>query len=245
MKEITMNIDAFTFTPDKSKRNVSEQIAENIENLIDMENVRPGTRLPSERDLAKAFGVTNITVGEALTLLEHRGLIRRKVGSGTFVNAVPHSVIADSIERFWKFNSCTYNDLIFARRSLEPEIAALAAEVASPPEISNLSTLVERMERAFEQKNFADYVGFDVDFHESIAAASHNQLLVAIMNGLYSAIKSWIEKSSSDYRASEDGMRTHRVIFTAIKNHNPEQVRSAMKRHMQVALEIYARIQTK
>ena len=76
--------------------------------------------------------MTTATAGEALTLLEQRGLVDGKVGRGTFVKAIPHTIIADSIRRYWTFKSCSYGDLFEFREALEPEIAVLAAKRSTP-----------------------------------------------------------------------------------------------------------------
>src|SRR2546429_475173 len=92
------------------------------------------------------FGVNRATVGEAINSLEHRGLVAKKQGSGTFVNAMPRSVVADSIERYFIFTNCTHEELSALRMIQEPEVAALAAANATEEDLARLKHVIGLIE---------------------------------------------------------------------------------------------------
>src|SRR5687767_7274919 len=117
---------------------LNHQIAECIQKSIIRQQLQPGTRLPSERELAQSLGVNRATVGEAINILELQGLVRRKIGNGTFVINMPQSVVADTIERFYIFGSCTHEQFMVVREMIEPETAALAAIHASRADLKKM-----------------------------------------------------------------------------------------------------------
>ena len=99
-----------------------EQIADDIQDMIALHKLVPGTQLPTERELAQQMGVNRTTVHQAVGLLQQRGLVEMKVGSGTYVIDMPPSVVADSIQRYFTFGNCSFQDLVTLRCILEPEM---------------------------------------------------------------------------------------------------------------------------
>jgi GntR family transcriptional repressor for pyruvate dehydrogenase complex len=213
------------------RERLREQIASHIQEMIAANQLRPGDQLPSERELAKSIGVNRGTVREAIRLLEQRGLIELRTGSGAYVTAVPSSNVTDSIERYFVFGACSHEDLIKLREILDPEIAALAAERATADEMVSLRRLVERIEVSF----FSDttqYAADDAEFHMLLARASHNDLIIAIMNGLHKVMVRWILAQSRGHQL-EGGARSHRAVCDAITRRGPEEARQAMRVHHQ------------
>ncbi len=208
-----------------------EQIANSIQNMIATRKLQPGDQLPSERELAKQLGVNRATLRESIRLLEQRGLVQMRVGSGTYIADLSRAVLSDSIERYFVFGSCSHEDLVVVREIIEPEMAALAAQHADTEDLAKLRDLLERLEVAFAHDDVAAYAAADTAFHEMLAVATHNELLTAIISGLEKPMRSWLQAQSASYRL-EAGARSHRLVYDAVAAHEPERARAAMKMHM-------------
>ncbi len=211
------------------RAHLHEQIADSIQQMMATDQLQPGTQLPSERDLAQSIGVNRATIREAIRVLEQRGLLQMRPGSGTYVIDVPASTVADSIERYFAFGTCSHEDLVTLRRILEPEVAGLAAERATDAEIATLLQLVEEIEIAFNEDT-PRYAALDAQFHEVVAAATRNPLVFAISSGLHTIMARWILAQSQTHRL-EGGARSHRAVYEAIARHSPADARQAMIIH--------------
>jgi len=205
------------------------QIADSIQAIIAESRLAPGWQLPPERDLAEMLGVNRTTVHQAMHLLQQRGLVEMKVGSGTYVTDVPQSVLTESIERYLMFNRGTHEDLITLREILEPEIAALAARRATPADVARLTETVEQLEARFADEGI--WPAEDMAFHEALAEASHNELIIAITRGLQNVMRSWL-KALGKQSWKPGGMQSHRRICEAIAAGDPLAAREAMRMHM-------------
>jgi DNA-binding FadR family transcriptional regulator len=211
------------------RQHLHEQIADSIQDLIATEQLAPGSQLPSERDLAKLLGVNRATVREAIRALEQRGLLQMRMGSGTYIAAVPLSTVTDSIERYFAFGSCTHRDLIKLREMWEPEIAALAAEQATREEVAELLSLQDQLERAYSM-DVVSSAELDARLHELLAFATHNQLVAGIAAGLHKVMVGWIYAQTNAVHRDE-GMLSHRAIVDAVAAHDPGRAREAMRAH--------------
>src|SRR5688572_13610638 len=88
-----------------NRLDLSEQIADNIEEMIAREHLIPGTKLPPERELAQHFSVSRPTVSAALNLLQERGLVGRSVGRGTLVKEIPRVIVMETLQRYFRFRN--------------------------------------------------------------------------------------------------------------------------------------------
>ena len=225
--------DLFRTMPLRRER-VREQIADRIQEMIAADQLPPGTQLPSERDLAKSLNVNRATVREAMRLLEQRGLVRMRLGSGTFIADVSSSLVAETIERYFVFSSCSHKDLMKFREVLDPEIAALAAERATAEDMELIKQRLEVLEVAFYSDDTGVYAGADTNFHESLALATHNPLMIAVASGLHKIMHIWILAQSKAHRL-EGGAKSHRPIYDAVVARHPEDARQATILHLAYA----------
>ena len=122
--------DAFGAPIQQSR--LHEMVAERIRSMIVSESLHPGDRLPSERDLSERLGVSRVVIREATRVLDAQGLVEVKPGSGTYVKELTPGHVSDSIGLFLRLRQSEqpYRDLIEVRRTLEIDIAGLAAERA-------------------------------------------------------------------------------------------------------------------
>lgn len=187
-----------------------------------------GSRLPSERDLAQAFGVSRPTIREAIISLEIDGLVDVKIGSGVYVKHNRPSA-PDGEPDVGPF------ELLEARRLIESEICAFAAPRIDDQRLRELETLIEEM----AHENEHDVVlSEDADrrFHAAIAAATENSSLVAIVRSLWDArARSPLIRRLS-VKAQQAGVKPkineHAAILQALRARDPEAARAAMHEHL-------------
>ena len=214
------------------RQNLNEQIADVIQEMITTQQIQVGERLPPERELSQLLNVNRSTIREAIGLLQERGLVQMKAGSGTYVIHMPPDTVGQAIKRYFVSRNCSQRDLMAVRLVLEPEIAALAASKATPEELANLTDALGQMEASWPSKDFETYSSADVDFHFSLAVASHNDLFVGIASGISALMRIWI---GTTFRLAkhEDSFRVHREIYQAVVDRDPERARESMRTHLE------------
>jgi GntR family transcriptional regulator, transcriptional repressor for pyruvate dehydrogenase complex len=223
------------------RRRLHEEIAENIQEIIIANQLRPGTRLPSERELAEQLGVSRVTVSQASQVLEQRGLIQRKVGGGTYVTDRARSAFAESMQRLFVVENCTFDDLIQLRLMLEPEAAAIAAISASADELTELGRLVDRMDATSDSRDIEGHVAADLAFHTALAEATHNELILGVSLGVQKLMEQFIrvQDRGTTSRRIEDNPHRHRLAYDALAARDPNAARERMRDHIENARNTY------
>lgn len=212
-------------------RRLYRQIAEQLRELMSRGELRPGERLPAERDLAKQLGVSRPSVREALIALEVEGWVEVRTGSGVFVldRGVRRIETRKVPETEWG-----PLELIRARRAVEGEIAALAATHARRKDIDAIREGIERMQEETE-RGLAPLAG-DRMFHAAIAESTGNAVLVDIVRQFWDSRRGPLFERLGDYFESAPSWRTaiveHNAVLDAIRAHDAEGARAAMQQHM-------------
>jgi GntR family transcriptional regulator, transcriptional repressor for pyruvate dehydrogenase complex len=209
-----------------AERKMTDTLAARLEALIEQGRLEPGTRVPPERELAGMFNVSRAAMREALTQLALKGLIDRRPGRGTFV--LDRS---SDQERALTSNPWT-SDIAHAldfRRVIEPAIAANAARRATRADVIRLGEAVRFMERDDTASGFAQ---LDRTFHDLIASACHNPLLVALstLTAEWMATTRTVALQTQERRARS--RRAHREIYRAIADGDPDAAEQAMAKHI-------------
>ena len=213
------------------REGLDRQIADALQDMIADGKLPRGSQLPPERELAGLLGVNRATLREAIRTLEQRGLVKMKVGSGTYVReSMPASFMAECIEREFVFGDCSHDDLVTLREILEPEVAALAAAKATPEDLACLGELAEQIEWAFFN-DVNNYPRLDMAFHEALAVAAGNALISAISSGLHRVMEVWMQAQLEAIKL-ESGARSHRAVYEAVAARDPDRAREAMRYHM-------------
>ena len=211
----------------KQKR-VYEDIVGQVQALIQEGVLKPGDRLPPERELAERFQVSRSSLREAIRALELRGLVVSRPGAGTFVSTEPVetilSVIAASI------NGSYLSDIFEVRHLLEPQIAALAAERATPEDIQSMARTLE--EQAGQIERGETGVEGDTEFHFAMARATHNQALVRVMSTIADVVRQSRDQSLQTPGRPRRSLASHRRILEMITRGEAEAARPAMVHHL-------------
>lgn len=226
------------------REHLHEQIAGILEEMIATQGLPPGSRLPSERELAASFSVNRATLRLAVRLIEQRGLVEMKVGSGIYIKGVPSSTVANAIERYVNFKSCPKQDLQTFREILEPEVAVLAAQNATDQDQRSILHHVVQIEEIVSSPDFEKYASIDASFHEALALATHNQMIIAVTSGIQKVTKNWIlaqhglAMTRQWMKVVHQGTAIHRKIYEAVAAHNVIRAREAMRTHMRIGRSI-------
>jgi DNA-binding FadR family transcriptional regulator len=217
-----------------NRKPLYEQIADKMQAMIAANQLKPGAQLPTERELAEQLNINRTTVHQALGLLQQRGIVEMKVGSGTYVINMPTSMVADSIQRYLVFGNCSAEDLIKFRELFEPGLAALAAERATDEDLHELSRLLQAGEDAFRRGALDAYAEADAAFHETLALSTHNELVIAISAGIHNLMRTWLSTGGQSHLLLDSPL-SHRTVYESLLTRLPEQARMAMDAHLQLA----------
>ncbi len=231
------------FKPIRPKK-ISEEIVTQIKNLISQGELKPGERVPSERELAAFLGVSRPSVREAIMVLEAMGLVESRQGGGTFVRSLTETSLADPLLEMVEKDPQLLHALAEVRMGLESWSAYLAASRATEEDLIRLKTIYEEMEAQAERGGWdAD---IDARFHYAITTATHNTLQLHVLNTIHSLFHATIQVALKEFYRKEESIdklrRQHRAIFQGIMERDPEGARQAMLSHLRMVEEKLAQI---
>lgn len=206
-----------------------QQVAERIHDLVRREAIAPGQRLPSERELASALAVSRTTLRQALTSLEMDGVVEVRSCSGIYLSAGRRTVVPAPPGPF---------ELLSARRLIEPELAAMAARVASDGAIDAILCAAADMERVRTEgsEDRAACEQADRHFHLTLARATGNNALASVLEHLWGqrgGLWHTLEQLLATDSLRAETLRDYRRIVQAIAARDPDGARSAMRAHLE------------
>ena len=188
-------------------------------------------RLPPERELSAALGVSRAELRKALEVLESEGQLWRNVGKGTFIGGRPLDTFADITALARRSNPA---EVMRARLAMEPELARTAAFMATPADISEMRLCLTRSRQA---DTWRQYEGWDTRLHRTIAEATHNSLLLGLFDTLnavrravtWGRLRAIPVKPALDHHSFEE----HERIVDAIEVRDMVGAAAAMRAHLQ------------
>ena len=210
----------------------TEQVIAHIRQLIERGQLRPGDRLPAERDLATKIGVSRPTVRGGLHALAAMGVVKSRHGSGTYIPEGPPTLDSEPLSLLAALHGFTREEMYEARRLLEVGAAGMAAERATPEQLATLADEVANLFAALDDP--LRFLVHDITFHRSVAAASGNPIigaLVEMVSALYYERRRETAKQASD-RDLKEAAELHRRIYQAIRARDSEAARNAMNEHL-------------
>jgi GntR family transcriptional repressor for pyruvate dehydrogenase complex len=208
---------------------VSDEIVDQIRNLISQGKLKPGDRLLPERELIREFDVSRPSLREALNALITMGFLEIK-GKRTFIKSVASESMQNPLSLLIKADTQKIFDLIEVRKAIETWGAFHAAQRATEEDIKQLETIIEEMKKAFEAGRFWEKQ--DADFHLGIAQATHNTIQTHVMSTIYDLLRESVAKVFKDRSKVKKLLDHHQRIFNAIKNHSPDKARERTLEHL-------------
>ena len=219
-----------------SRPSLSDEIVEQIIGLISRGILRPGERMPSEKQLCQQFAVSRTSVREALRSLSVMGILEAHAGEGTYVSEDNSRYLQKTLQWSLLLDRKLVDDLIETRLTLESETAFLAAQRAGQQDLLEIEAAIEGMEQSANKPE--SYLGFDVRFHLVIARASQNSILSQLLGMIRGYLQTWIKETLSATPAHDSELRAHksiaehRKVQAALKSGNAEDARQAMRQHI-------------
>ena len=214
------------------RTNLTEEIVKRLVNLILEEGLKPGDKLPSERELIGLYSVGRSSLREAVKILSAIGVVTVSVGEGMFVGRGDLSLITQPLTLGLLIGDQSRNELIETRRLIEVELAGLAAELATAEEREAIRNCLEAMRTSQDRPE--RYSRADLEFHLAIAKAGHNQLLYNLLHTLRHILQALITTVVVDYDANHmpQSFKVHVPIDSAIRARDPKAARRAMAAHL-------------
>ncbi|MEV6742589.1 FadR/GntR family transcriptional regulator [Streptomyces sp. NPDC051104] len=209
---------------------VSDALVAHLEQLIALGELGPGDKLPPERELAESLSVSRTSLREALHQLEAKHLVERRQGRGTIV-LPPPAQVDDLYVRLADLGEADRElaNVAELRTVIEPKIAEFAALRATSADLLQLDDILHATD---ENLLAAKSLELDVQFHLTLARASHNPLLTA----LTTMVSSWTTPVRKDSHSTREGRRAslagHRAIRHAVEARDPAAAAEAMTRHL-------------
>ncbi len=213
-----------------NKSNLSEIIAERIEQMILDDTTQINKKLPSEQTLASGFNVSRSVIREALTILKARGLVNQHQGDGSYIIKPKMKQISECMNRVVIMNKISLDEIFTARITLELGLVGMAAERATLDEISKLRQINSRLQNEKDDEDLR--VDLDIRFHDQIAQMGGNLLLETFLNSLHTCLRPVMKASISQPGSDDDGYYFHKKIIEAIEQHDAEKARDKMRQHL-------------
>ncbi len=216
---------------------LSVQVVDQIGGWILTGKNPPGDILPSEQALSEQFGVSKTVIREAMKVLASKGLVTIRQGIGTTVNSRELWHPFDPMILLHSQKGTTFFDLLQARQILEPEVAAIACAQGDDPKF--IEQLTHFIERGGQVTTVDGHVHYDLAFHQALADATGNQMLVIMMNSIGQFLRASREALFHVPGALGRSIDFHREIRDAVARNDPDAARDAMRRHLRQVEDDY------
>ena len=209
---------------------LSVKIADQLTEMISKRRFQPGDKLPNELELAEELQISRTTLREALRILSTRGLVEARRGIGTFVTQ------SKSIHAYYDLlkiqnTNVTTKELYEMRLMFEPQAAYYACLRASDEELETIFRYGELDEQMIQRQDPL-WDESEQKFHNSIASATHNQFITALLPIFNRAIHQGIILANESPEVSEMTLHDHRVLMDYLRERNPEGAKTAMYLHI-------------
>ena len=216
-----------------------EKLADKILELISSGSWKPGFRLPPERELSEAFGVSRTVVREAVKALEARGVLESVAGGGVSVRLADFNMVSRSLQTYMQLSNRVDFEIRLneVRRVLEVEMVALAAARRTPEEVARLREICRQMRAGgYTAKEMAE---LDFRLHVTMAEATQNDLFKVLLAPLIHQLRDHIVLTWEDFpRPVEQVFDQHEAIVSAVENGDADAARQAMMKHLMFSREV-------
>lgn len=215
---------------------LSQSVVRQIELLILRGILRPGERLPSERELAERMDVSRPSLREAVGDLQDRGLLVARPNAGIYVADVLGSAFAPALVDLFARHDEAVFDYIAFRRDMEGLAADRAARMASDTDLSVINAIFTKMEAAHGKRDPSDEAALDAEFHMAIIEASHNVVMLHMMRSMFDLLRQGVfynRQMMFKARTTREALLDqHRAINAALQSRDPQAARAAVEAHL-------------
>src|SRR6476469_4908072 len=208
----------------------NELVVRHVRELIVRGKLRPGHRLPTERELVRDIGVSRTSVRAGLQALAAKGLLVIRQGAGTFVADGPPVLDSEPLSLLAALHGFTRSQMFEARRTLEVSIARMAAERASAAQLAAISDAVTGMFAACEEPQA--FLVQDIRFHAAVGTASGNPILASVVEMISAMFYEQRRQTADRGRDLRPVADAHWHVYQAIRDHEPGRAANLMSEHL-------------
>src|SRR5438105_5408265 len=212
------------------KTRIPEEIADRVRRLIVDRTFRPGQALPSERVLARRFGVSRGSIRDALRTLETVGLLEARHGQGTFPRELSVDRLVTPIASVITFQRDLQEELMDVRRMLEPAVARAAASRVTDDDLAEMERVLDAQRRKLKTGQSA--IGDDTAFHAVLARATGNRVLMRIMETLNDLLIESRRLTLKQKGRPQRSIQGHEAVVAALRQRDPDAASLAMRIHI-------------
>lgn len=210
---------------------VFQDVAQQIQRLIVDGALKPGDKLPPERELAERLGVSRGSVRDAIRTLELVGLVVPRQGEGNVVADLSSDALAMPIASVLLRKRELIAELLDIRKMLEPALAARAAANASPEDVAHLEEILRRQREKVVRGE--PTIEEDTEFHYAIAVAARNGVVRKVLDVLMDLLRETRSRSLQLQGRPQRSLAGHRRVLDAIKRRDAAAAERAVKQHLQ------------
>lgn len=225
------SVDDDLFQQFEPRGTVGQILLRQFVGLLRDGRLRPGDKLPPERELATMLGISRPSVRQALSALGLIGIIESRQGSGTYVAENLNRLPLEPFIYRLLLNQGSFDELMEVRELIEPAVTGLAARRATQDGIDGIASAFGRYEAAISGQDGVDVEAESgMEFHRALAAAAGNSTLVALLEGLRDLIGAAGRLLGSEERGSS--LAAHREIYEAVLDRNGPRAEQLMRDHL-------------
>ena len=217
------------------KDKIGQEVARRIEKLI-ADDLKPGDKVPPERQLAEMFNVSRSSIRDGIHALEIAGLLDRRQGAGTVVRELSADSIVNPLASVLIQKRQLVSELLDVRKMLEPPLAARAALNATADDLAEMEDILRRQHEKVMRGETA--IDEDSEFHYAIALAANNSVILKVLDVLMDLLRDTRTRSLQVEGRLQKSFAGHRRILSALKRRDAEAAEKAMRRHLQDVEEI-------
>ncbi|SER65906.1 transcriptional regulator, GntR family [Tranquillimonas rosea] len=215
---------------------LSHAVVRQIEELILRGLLRPGERLPSERDLSERLGVSRPSLREAVADLQARGLLSSRAGAGIFVSEALAATFPPALTELFGSHAEAVVDYIAFRRDMEGLAAERAVRNGTDTDLAVIDAVFRRMEAAHRDPDAAREAQLDAEFHLSIIESCHNVVMLHMMRAMFRLLREGVfynRQVMFGRSVTRDSLLDqHRAINDAIQSRDADAARAATEAHL-------------
>ncbi len=215
------------------KRRLSDEVSAEIQVRIAAGELKSGDKLPPERELAQRLGVSRGAVREALRNLERTGLVSLQAGArgGAFIGEGNPDLIGDSFRHLYQLGGISLEALTEARIWLESTVVRIACGRATEQDLAALTANVDEAERLFRAKRYDDKIDVHVEFHNLLAQATHNDVMVMLMRALMDVMRDFAHAVGGE--RNDLTIKARRRFLAALRKRSATAAVAEMTEHLE------------
>lgn len=222
------------------KTRVAEAAFDQLISFVVKSHWRAGDKIPPERELCQQLGIARTSLREALKAMEMIGMLDSRVGDGTFVCPRSEFLARPLLWTFTGMDHEELRDILEARLFMERDLAGLAAERGAEEQVDKIGEALQVMRQRLGDG--ASILDADMDFHQAIAEAAHNDVMRMAVQLLRNLIRHWIERKLEMEDVGVKTLDQHAAIYKAIRKRDPAAAREAMRKHLQDTVSLVNQI---